>query len=400
MRILHSSDWHLGQDLHGFDRGPEHDHFLDWLAGQIVALAVDALVVSGDIYDTANPPVAAQQRLFGFLARVLAQTPHLQVVLTGGNHDSASRVELPRALLDPSRVHLVGAMPRGPTGLDHARCCIPLRDAAGMPRAMCLAIPYLRPADLGEGGMAMLHVEATACADGLRDGLPLIVTGHLHASGGEVSELSERRIVLGGAEAVPVSMFPAHAAYVALGHLHKPQKLGVTPLVRYAGSPFPLAVSERSYRHSVVVLDVDGDQVEHALVEIPRCVAFLRVPSQGSAEPDEMLRQLAALEVPDGAHGDAYLEVVVSLAAPMPDLRQRVEAALAGRRLRLVRLERVTEAGGDLTAAARVGAGLGDLQPADVFAALHRQKYDAPPPDEMAAAFAELLATIDAEPAA
>ena len=108
LRIVHASDWHLGHELHGFDRGVEHDIFLDWLASQLVELDADALIVTGDIYDTVNPPTPAQQRLYQFVRRTLMESPHLQIVLIGGNHDSAARLELPKYLLDADRIHLVG----------------------------------------------------------------------------------------------------------------------------------------------------------------------------------------------------------------------------------------------------------------------------------------------------
>jgi exonuclease SbcD len=262
---------------------------------------------------------------------------------------------------------------------------------------LCLAIPYLRPADLGEGGMAALHAQAAAVADGICGGLPIIVTGHLHASGGEVSELSERRIVIGGAEAVPVSVFPTHAAYVALGHLHKPQRLCERPLVRYAGSPFPLSLSERDYRHSIVVLELDGEGLHHRLVETPRPVSFLRVPARGAAGPEEVLALLAALEPEECAAGWPYLEVSVALAQPEPGLHAKVAEALAGKPVRLARLERVV-AGlpGSLADAARGGAGLADLVAQDVFARMFEQRYGEPPPEELAQAFVELLAEAEA----
>ncbi|MGH2360034.1 MAG: metallophosphoesterase family protein, partial [bacterium] len=107
MRLIHTSDWHLGHELHGFDRGVEHDVFFDWLARVLVSLDVDALLVTGDIYDSVNPSVPAQERLYRFLSRISEDLPDLQVVAIGGNHDSAARLELPKELLDTRRIHLI-----------------------------------------------------------------------------------------------------------------------------------------------------------------------------------------------------------------------------------------------------------------------------------------------------
>lgn len=148
MRLIHTSDWHLGQELHGFDRGSEHDAFLDWLACQLVDLRAYGLIVTGDVYDTVNPPISAQQRLYRFVRRVLAENPSLQIVLIGGNHDSAARLELPKYLLDAERVHVIGGMPRQNGRSGAASTLISLRDETGRPCAVCAAVPYLRPGDL------------------------------------------------------------------------------------------------------------------------------------------------------------------------------------------------------------------------------------------------------------
>src|SRR5919109_1078693 len=292
MRVIHTSDWHLGQELHGFDRGVEHDAFLDWLAGQLIALDADALIVTGDVYDTVNPPIPAQQRLYQFVKRALTSSPHLQIILIGGNHDSAARLELPRHLLDADRVHLIGGMPRSTGQPLASRILTILRDKTSTPCAVCAAVPYLRPGDLptqsdGESPLKALYRQVLDTAHGICRDLPLIVTGHLHMSGGAVSALSERRIVIGGEEAVSSDIFPASVAYVALGHLHKPQAISGQTVIRYAGSPFPMSVAETDYPHSVVVIDLDGtNDVKTDLVRTPRPVAFLRVPAVGAAPLD------------------------------------------------------------------------------------------------------------------
>jgi exonuclease SbcD len=112
LRLLHTSDWHIGQELHGHDRQEEHDAFLAWLIDQMGQLAVDALVVTGDIFDVANPPVSATARFYAFLRDALTRHPRLQIVIVGGNHDSAARINLPSSLLGRGRVRLVGQLPR------------------------------------------------------------------------------------------------------------------------------------------------------------------------------------------------------------------------------------------------------------------------------------------------
>lgn len=402
MRVIHTSDWHLGQELHGFDRGVEQDTFLDWLAGQLIALDADALIVTGDVYDTVNPAVQAQQRLYQFLRRALAETPSLQIVLIGGNHDSAARLELPKHLLDANRIHLVGGMPRHDGRTVSTRTLIELRDKTGTPCAVCAAVPYLRPGDLPTVGAAKSPVKAfyrevIEAANAVREGLPLIVTGHLHISGGTVSELSERRIIIGGEEAVASDIFPSYVAYVALGHLHKPQSISGQTVIRYAGSPFPMSVAEKVYQHSIVVIDFDKTGgMKTDLVQTPRPIAFYRVPTMGAAPLDIVEDELRRLELDDpGEHCRPFLEVAVQLDGAEPELRQRIEAALEGKPVRLTRIIRQTEGqGGTLADALEGDTALDELEPAHVFAHRHTEEYGVEPPGDLKRAFDEVLVDV------
>lgn len=406
MRLIHTSDWHLGHELHGFDRGVEHDVFLDWLASRLCDLSPDAVLITGDIYDTANPTISSQHRLYRFLSRVLTDCRHLQVVIIGGNHDSAARLELPKDLLDPERFHLVGAMPRRDGGPALEETLVRLRDAAGEPRAICGAIPYLRPGDMpvaeaGEAGIKAIYREVIDAARRTDATLPLLLTGHLHMSGGAVSEMSERRIVLGGEEAVSASIFPANVAYVALGHLHRPQSIPGQTTIRYAGSPFPMSVTERDYNHSVVIVDIDDDgKAKIDLLPTPRPVAFYRVPSLGSARLPAVEEALGRLAVEDpGEDRRPFLEVAVQLDSAEPELRRRIEAALEGKPVRLTRIVRCTDGrGGALADATLNSVMLNEVDPVQVFARRHEEEYGGPPPDDLVKAFGEVLAGVLSPP--
>lgn len=402
MRVIHTSDWHLGQEFYGFDRGVEHDAFLNWLAGQLTDLGADALIVTGDVYDTVNPPIPAQQRLYQFVSRTLTESPLLQIVFIGGNHDSAARLELPKYLLDADRVHLIGGMPRYDGQPIVERTLIKLRDETGTPRMICAAVPYLRPGDLpivgsGESPLKTLYREVIKAANILHGDLPLIVTDHLHLIGGAVSELSERRIIIGGEEAVSADIFPASVAYVALGHLHKPQSISGQTVIRYAGSPFPMSVTERDYQHSIVVIDIDKMKgVKTDLVRTPRPVAFHRVPAVGAAPLDIVEDELCRLEFDDpGEHRRPFLEVAVQLDGPEPELRRRIDAALKGKPVRLTRIVPQTQGqGGTLADAVERGTTLEELEPAHVFARRYREHYGGEPPEDLKQASNEVLTSI------
>lgn len=399
LRIVHSSDWHIGQELHGHDRAEEHDAFLAWLLEQLQDLDADALVVTGDIYDVANPPVAAMARFYGFLRDALTQCPRLQIVVVGGNHDSAARINLPGALLGKGRVHLVGQIPRCDGELDFDALLVQLLGSDGEPAAILAAIPYCRPGDLGRGDLASLYAEVAEAAAGRANGLPVVLTGHLHVSGGDVSLDSERRIVIGGEEAQAAALFDARAAYVALGHLHRPQTIPGDTLIRYAGSPLPLSVAERDYRHSISVLDLGGDDVRLSVIEIPRLAAFLSFPAVGALPLEELEVAMSSFDFGEPASQGRrpFVEVAVLLDRPQAGIAARVHAALAGKPVRLTRIRPVYPEAvpGDRLSAQ--GDALDALEPSAVFASLHAERHASEPDPVLSRVFAELVIAVQDE---
>lgn len=402
MRILHTADWHIGQTLNGWSRDTEHRAFLDQLHDLILAENVDALLVAGDVFDGINPSGEAQRLLYGAIARMVRSSPHLQIILTAGNHDPAQRLEAPEAVLNELGVHVLGTLRRGVDGVDLDRHLIPLRDRAGLVRANVLAVPFLRQADLpglhlgaedGEepaitAAVRALHAEMVTAAVARADGLPLLAMGHLTCSGGLASEGAERRILIGGEHAVPPDIFPQELAYVALGHLHRPQSLD-GGRVRYSGSAFPLSASEISYDHGVTLIDLD-DGVAPRHVSLPRTVAMHRIPSSGSVTLEEVLAELTNLALPVDAARDAqpflYLSLtadrpVTVLAAEIDTLMERTPARLAG--LSIVRT--------DLPAQERPPTTLDETSPEDLFLSAFQELHGNPPDAHHLAAFRDAL---------
>lgn len=409
LRIIHSGDWHLGHSLHGLTREHEHGRFLAWLADTLEERRADALIVAGDLFDSANPPASAQAMLYRFLVQAGRRCPGLQVVLIAGNHDSPARLEAPSSILDALNVRVVGAVRRLPDGrLDTAPLIVALRDRDGAVAARCAAIPYLRPSDLrlpdgGDGdladGVAALYAEALAAIEAERsEDEALIALGHCYMVGTSLSELSERRILGGNQHALPAGVFPDCVTYAALGHLHLAQRVGGRDHVRYSGSPIPLALDERRYRHQVVQVDIErGRLAAWEALPVPRAVEILRVPERGAAPAEGIEAALAALVLDESLPPEChpYLEVAVRLPRPDPSLRRRVEEALAGRPVRLLKLT-VEYAGGD-------GGGpvpsrrLTDIDPAGVFLERWRRQYEGEPPGSLLAAFHELLQGVQEE---
>jgi len=414
MRLLHTSDWHLGQSLHNFDRHYEHQRFLDWLLDTIVSEQADALLVAGDIFDNANPSAASQRQLYTFLQQARARAPQLDIVVIAGNHDSPGRLEAPGPLLEVHGTTVIGYPHRDADGnIVMERMLVPLTGKDGAVAAWVLAVPFLRhgdvprlpPAEAADGadgapqpdpylsGIAELYRQVLELA-GARaaDGQAIIAMGHCHMVNGTMSADSERRIVIGGTEMLPTGIFPPPIAYAALGHLHLAQQVGPHAHIRYCGSPIPLSFAETSYQHQVLRIDLQGAQAgEITALPIPRAVQLLRVPEK-PAPLDEVRAALAALDLPDAPlEQQPLLEVRVSLTAPEPGLRAAIEEALQGKPVRLAKIETSSAARASFEEAALSLDQLATLQPDDIFRRLYQQRFGTDAPPEQLAAFAELV---------
>jgi exonuclease SbcD len=375
VRIIHTSDWHIGQTFHGYDRYAEHEVFLDWLVDQLEERQADALLVAGDIFDQANPAAEAQRIFFRFLSSARRRCPDLAIVVVAGNHDSPGRIEAPNPVLQGLDIHIVGST------ADATRLRVPLRDRDGVVRAWALAMPFLRPADLPRAGtypeaVADAYRALTAEAVAQREpGQALIALGHLHVQGGKVSESSERRLVIGGEEALDAGTFPAEIAYVALGHLHLAQELG-SGRVRYCGSPLPLSFTEIAYPHQVVQVDFEGENVrEIVAIPVPRATALMRVPEQ-HASLEDVISRLENIELPQCPDAlRPFLEVRVMLDRADTTLRARVDEALAEKPVRLARIDvvRCTALPDNIVASPAPRLSLQELSPELVFKRLLSQ---------------------------
>ncbi|GAB3289383.1 exonuclease subunit SbcD [Hymenobacter tenuis] len=362
MRVLHTADWHLGQRfIQGHERTEEHRHFLEWLVQVVREQQVEVLVVAGDIFDTGSPSNQALELYYSFLLNMRG-TCCRDIVVVGGNHDSPATLNAPARLLRHLRVHVVGCVPD---------CfedqVLVLDDAHGQPGLVVCAVPFLRDRDvrLSVPGETAEEREArikqgiadhyARCADieqvwQLKDlGLPVLATGHLYAAGAAPSD-SERTIHVGNLGQITADHFPTVFDYVALGHLHRPQRVGGREHIRYSGSPIPLSFSEIDHPKEVLLLDFQGGKLaELQSLPVPgarRLVRFhgtLDEVTLGLTSYDnagyllpawadvQIHSELTQLEV-----ADALLNVIQALD------RQQLEV-LARRHFRLVKLRALGE---------------------------------------------------------
>lgn len=403
MRLLHTSDWHLGQNFFGFSRQYEHQQFLDWLLITLKQESIDVLLIAGDIFDTANPPSSAQQQFYQFLCAAKLAIPHLQVVIIAGNHDSPTRLEVPTPFLAAFDMIVIGQVNRQQQHIDLEKFVIPLRNAQGQTEAWCLAVPFLRPSDVPRvenaedaylEGIAALYAQVTELARSKKEAHhALIAMGHCHIVGGKISQDSERKLVMGGVEMLSSTIFSADTAYVALGHLHLAQAVG-SEHIRYSGTPLPMSFSEIHYPHQVMMLTLNNGQLQTMTpLLVPRSVPLQRIP----AEPQSIEQVLALLEAQDWPAStpdylQPYLQVRVLLDKPEPSLRSKIEQVLENKGVRLVKIESSYKHREQNHEPAFISLEeVQKIQPDEVFLRLYQQKYGNSPDTALLTLFRDLL---------
>lgn len=407
MKILHTADWHIGQLFHEYDRTYEHQQFLSWLIATLQTEEIDVLLVSGDIFDISNPSASSIKMFYSFLKNATKINPDIQIVITAGNHDSASRLEAPKPLLESSNVHIIGVVEKDVNGnIDYEKLLVPIYDDSKKVKAWCLAIPFLRMGDYPTllnyanpytEGVTALYKEAFEYANlKKQDGQTIIAMGHLHTHHAEVSDLDKtERLIMGGVECIPASAFHEDIKYVALGHIHKAQRIGGQDHIRYSGSPLPMSFSELNYKHQVIVFKLDKEISELKSIEIPVSVPLQRIPQ--TAQPlHEVIGLLENLSEPDNIKEPfPYLEVRILLEGPEPALRHKIETALMGKKVRLAKIDVKYPSSTQQVSEFITPEKLNELQPIDIFDKVYQQRYNSEIPDTILQLFQQVTQEIN-----
>jgi len=341
MKILHTSDWHLGQKFINNERKQENKKVLDWLLKVIDDEEIDLLLIAGDIFDTMNPPNYARTLYYNFLTK-LEQTNCKYTVIVGGNHDSPSTLNAPKELLRTKNIFVVGNVPEK---LEDE--VITLQNKAGEIEAVIAAVPYLRDVDIRQSVAGELYEDRSErirtgiknhyhqLAEHLKQyeqlNVPLIATGHLFAAKAEDNKTS--RIYIGNIENIDVDDFPAIFDYVALGHIHKAQRVYYKNHIRYSGSLIPLSFKEigEGNEKSVYVLEFDGRTFEKKTIKVPTQRRLIKI--EGSYE--EVTAQLLALEIPKNEL-EAWLEIIILTEKTIPNLVENLKALVKGKHVEIL----------------------------------------------------------------
>jgi exonuclease SbcD len=275
MKILHTADWHIGKRLHKTDLYQDFDLFINWLCDYLNSNPIDVLLISGDVFDFSNPSSESRSQYYKTLIKL--RNFNLKIIITGGNHDSPSVLEAPKDILSQLDIHVVGEMPER-----FEDSLIPIY-SGNTAKCVIAAIPYLRSKNLQRQFEAESHEnkqeavkesiafhfqETAKIAQEKFQDVPVIGMGHLFATGASVSE-SERDIQIGNLAGLEASHFGKGYSYIALGHIHKPQRLTSETPIFYSGSPIPLSFSERKNDKRILILDTEVS-FEPESVSIPK----------------------------------------------------------------------------------------------------------------------------------
>ncbi|MBN2886797.1 MAG: exonuclease SbcCD subunit D C-terminal domain-containing protein [Chromatiaceae bacterium] len=374
MRLLHTSDWHLGRALHGRRREAEFAAFLDWLIDCIERERVDVLLVAGDIFDTTTPSHAAQELYYRFLWRV-ANSHCRHLVIIAGNHDSPSFLEAPRELLRALDIHVRASLDSDPT--DQVLC---LADQQGATELILCAVPYPRERDLrlveaGEDAedkerkliaaiqahYGRVFAEAERARAALGRWVPVVATGHLFVRGGQTLDGDGvRSLYVGSLSAVGADLFPDWLDYVGLGHLHVPQTIQRHEQRRYSGSPLPMGFGEARHTKEVCLVEFEAGETRVRPLPLPCFQPLESIQGDWRA----IAARLAELVASESA---AWLEIVHEGEELIGDLRERLDQAIAGSPLEILRIRAPRPLAGALEPE-QIGEQLADLGPEEVFA--------------------------------
>ena len=323
MKIIHTSDWHLGQEFYSFDRSEEHISFLLQLQEIVAHEQPDALVISGDIFHNATPSNAVMKLFHDHIDGIRSVCPSMTIVVIAGNHDSSSRLEITRTLWEHLHVYVVGKIQKNDEGVDFKEHIIPVRRTdqevcgyiVALPFVVPQAFPLVKadtPRDERQGVFMEQLADMVEATNG--DNLPVVMMAHMAIAG---SDITGHDLSQGGMDYLDDGELKVDYDYLALGHIHCPQTLKThreLACVRYCGSPVAVNFDER-YVHSVSVVNLPGHHVMPEVKTIPiQNPRPLKTIPATPVDFEEGLKELA--KFPD--EESAYIRLNVNLADVPP----------------------------------------------------------------------------------
>jgi exonuclease SbcD len=390
MRIIHTSDWHLGQYFYGKSRANEHQQFLTWLLAQVTSHDIDAIIVAGDIFDTATPPSYARQMYFNFISEI--QSLNCQLVILAGNHDSVSMLAESKELLSALSTRVIANVSELDNIDNLAEQVFILKNKKKEPKAVICAVPFIRPRDViksQQGQSAhdkslslqqaivnhyqalFKHAQHLVKESKLK--LPIIATGHLTALGVTTSD-SVRDIYIGTLEAFPSNAFP-DADYIALGHIHRAQKVGKTEHIRYCGSPIALSFDEAKQSKRVLLVDFNDNQLSSVTDLIVPCFQPLAMVKTSLHELSQAVETLL-VDLNLESSEKLWLDIELVDSDRLSDLQSRIETLVENFPVEILLVRRAKQIRQQLMQNQQDNSTLSELTLDDVFSSrLQQEEY-------------------------
>ncbi|MBI9096875.1 MAG: exonuclease SbcCD subunit D C-terminal domain-containing protein [Spirochaetaceae bacterium] len=369
MRILHTSDWHLGARLCDRERIDEQKEFLMWLRETLDKESIDILLVSGDIFDSTNPPNSAEMLYYDFLCSIRESCCHATVII-GGNHDSITKLNSPKELLRHLSVYVNGG-----TGNTPEDDVITIRDSSGKPMAIVCAVPFLRERDvhIPKAGEFWQERE-TAVIDGImtyyrrtlhralevkdQSNIPILAMGHLFITG-SLSGAGQRDLYVGNLGSIPADIFSDGFDYTALGHIHKPQKVASRQDLRYCGSPLHMDFGEKGDKQ-VLISEFNGSELLNVIsVQVPEFRKLIRF----KGDFEEVINQLDEFDPPDGPF---WADAEISGGKAIGDINKLMNERALGKGFEFLRIKVLTVEGENILSPER-SIEIKDLTVEEVF---------------------------------
>jgi len=331
MKILHTSDWHLGQYFYGKSRADEHLQLINWLVVLVEEQQIDAVIIAGDVFDTGTPPSYARELYFSLVAQL--NQLGCQLVVLAGNHDSVAMLSESKQVLSHLNTHVIACANKSDT---EEQQLIELTNKQGQHMATLCAIPFIRPKDVVKSLAGQsLQEKQQQLQQGISNhyhhlyekaqqlGKPVIMTGHLTTVGATTSD-SVREIYIGNLEAFPASQFPP-ADYIALGHIHRPQLVAKNERIRYCGSPIALSFDETGQEKQVVIIEADESSITNIT---PQAIPCFQPMATLKTTIDKLAPSLQ--ELADQHHHDKplWLDIEIQATGYLDDISARVQEVI------------------------------------------------------------------------
>ena len=403
IKILHTADWHIGKVLHKQSLREDVLAFFDELFKLIAKEKVNVLLVSGDLFDLANPGSRERADYYHFLSRLIDKKIH--VIITGGNHDGVGVLDAPKELLNALNINVIGGSKK--SLYDEV---IEIKNEKNEVELVVAAVPFLRDKDLrnlNQDHKYKSRIEAIK--EGIRGhyaqlgkicekqykGIPAIAMGHLYAKGVSSSE-SERDIHIGNAVAIESSIFPSCFGYVALGHIHRPQVIGKNEMIRYSGSPLPLSFSEREDKKGVILLELDNGQFNHPqFIEVPKQRELRRMKGDYKTVSNALKEYKPTFPLP------SFVELAFEEEAFSTTVLAKIEDLVSDYKdhdlFKILKNKTNFKTGAkDTSELFKEGENIEDLNPKDVFIKrMEQEELDNAKQNDLLVAFAKLMEMVE-----